>query len=259
MKPVEELRINQTYYKVLPCVSSSGDYWATVKDGSWESETKQFMANYIEPNKSYLELGSWIGSTIMMAYAYNPKRIYGVEADPANFQTLKHNMFNNHMQDKVHIFNTCLTDKKNSGKTILFGTENEERPNSSSHRIDNGSRVKVIATDAWKFLKNNCDLENINCINIDIESSEKYLCETLCKLPGKKTIMMSFHSPWWDNKEKIAGDIMQAIKKYEVIDPYTYNLVSKPMLHEMLINKSPCVKFPNLTGNFFPIILQKQK
>lgn len=253
------LHINQMYFRVLPCASAKGDIWKDIDAKTWEPETFEFMHNYIEPDKNYIELGSWIGTTAFQAYAYNPKRIYGVEADPANFQTLKHNIALNFAQDKIKPFNVCLTDKANAGKIVSFGTANIERPTPSSHRLDNGSRIKVITTDAWKFLKKNCDLENTNCMNIDIEGSEKYLCETLYKLPGQKTILMSFHSPWWDNKEKIAGDIKRAIKKYEVIDPYSYNLISKPMLYEMLINKSPCVKFPNLTGNFFPIILQKQR
>lgn len=241
-----ELHINQMYFRVLPCASKDGDYWESVKNGNWEPETFEFMRRHIEPTKDYLELGGWIGSTAMMAYSLNPRKIYSVEADPANFQTLKHNIYNNCMQDKVHIFNACLVDHINAGKIIPFGTANDDKPNSSSHRLDNGSRIKVKTSNAFAFIKKNCDIKNINAINIDIESSEIYMGDLLRYFERRNAaILLSLHNPFWKDKEKSARDIFNMIKGYTIINPFTYNEIKKSEIKDKL-----------LEPKFYSIILQ---
>lgn len=225
MKPVTDVRINQMYFKVLPCKSRDGDYWDTVNKGKWEPETESFMRNYIQPDKSYLELGSWIGSTALMAYAYNPNQIYTIEADPANYNILKHNVYNNHLEDKVKMFNACLTDTGNAGKIVGFGTANKEKPNSSSHRLDNGSRIKVKTESAIQFLHKNTDIRNINTINIDIEGSEHYMGELFACFSQVKdiAILLSLHPPFWTkDKDKIIANMLESINKYTTLCPFKY-------------------------------------
>jgi len=257
---MKDIRINQMYFQVLPCQSKDGDVWQMIQDKTWDSETFDFFKNYISPDKKFIDIGGWIGTTTLEAYAYNPKHIYSIEADPANYQTLKHNLSINYMFDKVSAFNACLTDKDNAKRITMFGTANKEKPNSSSHRIDNGNRIPVITVDDWKFLKRNCDLDNVNCINADIEGSERYLCETLYKLQGSKVILMSFHPPYWgDDKEQVTKDVMNSIERYTIIDPFNYQVISKNILQERLMDKSVCRKIPSLKGQFFPVILQKTR
>lgn len=244
--PTTEVYINQMKFKVEACASSGGDYWESVNNKTWEPETFLFMKNYIRPDKGYLEFGAWIGSTILGAYAFNPSKIYGIEADVANFNILKHNIHNNHLEDKVKVFNACLTDKIHSNKIIPFGTADEERPTSSSHRIDNGSRILVKTINAFPFIKKNCDLKNINAINIDIESSEIYMKDVFKYFENKKVaILLSLHNPFWQDKAKSASDIYNYIQKYTILDPFTYNEITKPQIKEKL-----------LENRFYSIILE---
>lgn len=245
-KPVTDVRINQMYFKVLPCASKDGDYWDIVNKGKWEPETFDFMRNYIRPDKDYIEIGGWIGSTAMAAYAYNPRQVYTIEADPANYQTLKMNIYNNHLQDKIKMFNACLTDTENSGKIIPFGTADKEKPNSSSHRLDNGSRIMIKTTNALPFIKKNCDIKNINTMNIDIESSEIYMKDVFKYFEDKNiAILLSLHNPFWQDKIKSANYIYSYIKGYTILDPFTYNEITKPQIKDKL-----------LENKFYSIILE---
>ena len=54
---VTKIKINQMYFEVLPCASRDGDYWESINNKTWEPETFEFMKNYINPNKDYIELG----------------------------------------------------------------------------------------------------------------------------------------------------------------------------------------------------------
>ena len=223
--PVTKLYLNQMLVNVLPCASKSGDFWKDVKEGKWEKETETFLKNYISPDKDFLDIGSWNGVTAMMGYSYNPRQVYTIEADNANYNILKHNIYNNRMEDKVKMFNACLTDTGNAGKIVGFGTANKEKPNSSSHRLDNGSRIKVKTESAIQFLHKNTDIRNINTINIDIEGSERYMGELFAYFAQVKdiAILLSLHPPFWTkDKDKIISNMLESINKYTTLCPFKY-------------------------------------
>ena len=255
--PITELTINQMYFKVLPCASKDGDFWEAVRDGKWEHETWKFMENYIRPDKNFIDIGSWNGVTALGAYAYNPKKIYTIEADPSNYQVLKHNIAMNLAGDKITALQACLTDKANAGKIMMFGTANDEKPNSSSHRLDNGSRIPVKTIDALPFMKKYCELSKGGVYNIDIESSEKYLAPVFAYLARKDaTILLSLHAPYWETgKEQIVNNLMKEFVKYQIICPFNYTEIKPSALKDKLLDNSPNQKEKGLFGQFFPIIL----
>lgn len=249
MKPVTETKINQMGFKVLPCISKDGDYWDTVNKGKWEPETFEFMRNYIRPDKIYTELGGWIGSTALMAYAYNAKKVYTIEADPSNYQVLKNNININLANDKITAFQACLTDKNSANKIMMFGTANEEKPNSSSHRLDNGSRIPVKTENALPFLKKNCELSKGGIYNVDIEGSEIMLKDVFKYLERKDAvILLSLHSPFWKDKVKSAINMYHSIENYTILCPFTYNEISKPELRQRLFD-----------DKFFSIIMESRQ
>lgn len=248
MNPTTEIRINQMYFKVLPCASKDGDLWKLINNKVWDPETFEFFRNFVRPDKSVIDIGGWIGTTTLQAYAYNPKQVYSIEADPANFQTLKHNIAMNYAGDKIKAFNACLTDKQNANKIIPFGTANEEKPNSSSHRIDNGSRVMVKTINALPFLKKNCNLRDVNCINADIEGSERYLTETFKYLSTKNiAILLSLHPPFWGkDKGMVVPELLKSFQGYKIICPFEYKEINN--LKERMFD-----------DKFFPVILKSKE
>lgn len=263
MKPTTELRINQMYFKVLPCASASGDIWADIAANKWDAETFEFFNQFIHPDKNFIDIGGWIGTTTLQAYAFNPRKIFSIEAEPSNYQILKHNIALNLAGDKITPFNVCLTDKANSNRIMKFGTANKEKPNRSSQRLDNGSRISVKTTHALPFLKRNCELNKTNCINIDIEGSEKYLCDLFKYLSIRKdiSVLLSLHSPYWGkDQDQVSKNISESIKKFTILDPFSYKQLTNQYIYDKMMDKSQCIKEPNLKGQFFSIALQgKQK
>jgi hypothetical protein len=135
------------------------------------------------------------------------------------------------------MFNACLTDTGNSGKIISFGTANKEKPNSSSHRIDNGSRIKVKTEAVLPFLHHNTDIKNINCMNIDIEGAERYMGELFAYFAQIKdiAILLSLHPPFWTSeKDKIIANLLDSMRKYTILCPFKYNEIKniKERMHD---------------------------
>jgi len=245
---MKKIIINQMYFQVIPCCSPKGDIWEDIQQKKWDAETFIFFENFIRPDKSFIDIGGWIGTTTLEAYAYNPKHIYSIEADPANFQTLKYNVHNNLMFDKTTLFNACLTDKKRANKSVLFGTANKELPNRSNQRLDNGSRIFVQTYNAWKFLSKNCNLADVNTLNIDIEGSERLLTEVFYKLDGRKHILLSLHPPFFSDKKKACDNIMESIRKYDILDSFEYKNINRNLFRDYM-----------MSDKFFSVVLSKTR
>ena len=255
--PVTKVLINQMKFNVLECASSSGDFWESVNLGKWEPEFFKFIENYVRPDKNFIDIGGWIGVSSLAAYAYNPKKVYIIEGDPSNFQIIKHNIAMNLAGDKITALQACLTDKANAGKIMMFGTANDEKPNSSSHRLDNGSRIPVKTIDALPFMKKHCELSKGGIYNIDIDSSEKYLAPVFAYLARKDAkILFSLHAPYWETgKEQFVNNLMKEFVKYQIICPFYYTEIKPCALKDKLLDNSPNQQEKGLFGQFFPIIL----
>jgi len=256
--PVTKVLINQMKFNVLECASSSGDFWDAVNMGKWEPEFFKFIENYVRPDKNFIDVGGWIGVSSLAAYAYNPRKIYTIEGDPSNFQVIKHNIAMNLAGDKITAFQACLTDKAKSNKVVMFGKSNPDKPNSSNHRLDNGSRIPVKTIDALPFMKKNCELSKGGVYNVDIEGSERYLAQTFAYLSKKDAaILLSLHAPYWEQgKEQIVNNLMREFVKYQIICPFNYTEIKHSTLKDKMMDNSPNQKEKGLYGQFFPIILK---
>ena len=93
---------NDTYFSV------TGDYsinWFlnNINNGNWEEETFKIFDLYKNPNKIYLDIGAWIGPTVLYN-AQKFKNIYCFEPDPVAYENLKNNITINNYNNINIIF-----------------------------------------------------------------------------------------------------------------------------------------------------------
>ncbi|MDL2272296.1 FkbM family methyltransferase [Desulfovibrio sp. OttesenSCG-928-I05] len=244
---------NGMKFNVLPIYPGTGDFWKIFNDQSWELETFNFYKKYVRPDKNVIDIGGWIGPTMIIAYSFNPRRICVVEADPANYQILKHNCYGNYMQDKVELFNICISDR--TGDIVGFGSIDKGKEDSTTHCM-NGDRIRVVTTDIIDFLKAR-DLENTNIIKIDIEGAESVIADGLdyiARFTGIR-ILLSMHPPFWDKpKAEVAARLLPIIQKYDIFTDDDRPMDLKDV-EKMMLDESPC-GWDGKTGMFFSIILK---
>lgn len=82
-------------------------FWNTFDD-EWELDTKRLYEQYATPDKKILDIGAWIGPTVLIGYANNAKHIYAIEADPRSAHILKVNCHTSLIDDRVTIINRCI-------------------------------------------------------------------------------------------------------------------------------------------------------
>jgi len=257
LPPVDFAISNEMRFNVLPQRPECWDFWGHFNGGTWEPETFSFYKKYVQPNKDVIDIGGWIGPTMIIAYSFNPRNICVVEADPANYQILKHNCFANYMQDKVSLHNLCISDR--SGDIVGFGYTDKSNSDTSTCSM-NGDRVRVLTTGIVDFLKTK-DLYNTSIIKIDVEGAESLLSGGLNYISEAGVdinILLSFHPPFWSEPKKdVAEKMLPAIKKFDIFSeadvPLDVSDVEKMMLDE---RNSEWV---GRTGIFFSLILKTRR
>jgi len=218
----------------------------------WEQETIKFYKKYVSPDKEVVDIGGWIGHTMMIAYSFNPQKVYVVEADPINYQILKKNTLNNYLEDKVELFNICISDKND--EIVTFGYVDENIQGTSIKGIG-GKRIKVKTKTLEDFLKTR-DMKNINIIKIDIEGGEQYIengLDYISKFPGIN-ILLSIHVPFWNNKKETTNMLIKQFKKFNIYTDREEEITEDKLMIEML-DDTP-TRYNGKFGKMFTLILK---
>lgn len=240
---------NEMEFEVL---ANNYRIWYLYNSEKLEPETFAFYRKYVSPEKEVIDIGGWIGTTVLMAYSLNAKKISVIEADPGNFQILKRNCRMNYLNDKVELFNLCISDK--TGDIVGFGYTDSKNKDTSTKSI--GGDRKVMTTSLKEFLVER-DLNNTNIIKIDIEGAEQLIDEGLdyiSTFPGI-VLLLSMHTVFWDDKAIATERLMNAFRKFDV---YTEQeeLLTESQLKEMMLAEHKNTSWEGKTGSFFTLILK---
>ena len=247
IKDVDYAVSNEMRFNVIP-----NKFWNLFNNCEWEPETTNFYRKYVLPTKEIIDIGGWIGPTMMISYSYNPQKIHVVEADPANYQVLKQNIFNNYLNDKVELYNICIGNK--SGEIVSFGYNDESIKDTSTKGIG-GSRVKVRTITLEDFLKTK-DMKNINIIKIDTEGGEEYMekgLEYISKF-ANINILLSIHVPFWKNKQETTEMLIEQFKNYDIYTDKEETITENELIEKMRNNN--ITQYRGKVGLFFTLILK---
>jgi len=227
-------------------------FWKNFNNGKWEPDTIKFYRKYVSPVKEVIDIGGWIGPSMLAAYSCNPLKIHVIEADPASYQVLKKNTLNNYLNDKVELFNICIGDKNN--EIVSFGFMDKNIIDTSVKGI-NETGVGVITITLMDFLKTK-DMNKINIIKIDAEGAEQYMGEGLKYISqfADIIVLISIHTPFWNDKPETANMLMKQFRRYDIFTDKEEPITEDELMEKML-NSSP-TRFKDKTGKIFTLILK---
>jgi FkbM family methyltransferase len=188
----------------------------------WEQERFRIFDRYLHPNKVFIDIGSWIGTTCIYA-SRKSKHVYCVEADRESIQSLQKNCeLNCRNYTILHraIFNIDNTDVR-FGKNKFMS---ESKLNDSTSQIyideDSSENAYLIKTITLKsILENNkIDPHNISLIKVDIEGGEEFILEDLFQIQRAYEIPLyiSFHNAWWTDTNLDRFSFLSEEAKYNI-------------------------------------------
>lgn len=164
----------------------------------WEPNTFHILDHYSNMNGVYIDVGAWIGPTVMYACQIFDK-VIALEPDIIAHRRLKGNISVNDFKN-ITLVDKCLSDKN---ETISFGGNGNWGNSESTMLVSNpeysswGGRwtkeerernVKPTETIDFDTLiqEYNIDMENLKLIKMDIEGGEMIV------IPGMKDILSRY-------------------------------------------------------------------
>lgn len=170
------------------------DFWRD-KFTTWEPYTFQVFDKFLDPTKTFIDIGGWIGTTCIYA-SRKSKDVFVIEADPKSYNDLVENCRVNGCKNVTPIHRAVFSE---SNKQITIVGNNES---TSQISFDgSGNSVETISLYAL-ILENKIDPSNISLIKVDIEGAEEYILPDLFRLHKIYNIplYLSFHYQFFTDK-----------------------------------------------------------
>lgn len=188
-------------------------FWDSVQDGTWEPETFDIMEKYLKKGYSYIDMGAWIGPTVLFG-AQLAKKCYAFEPDPVAHKSLQHNLNLN-----PHISNVIIRTEAIGDHTGLmeFGARGEYGDSCSSFLCNKDPIIikSITIEDFYREL----NIKDCNFIKMDIEGGEFIVLPAMKDIlqTHKPTLYLSLHTPWFPNKDEYMANILRILAIYKNI------------------------------------------
>ena len=163
-------------------------FWHKFATG-WEPDTERIYRKYVTRGGTVLDIGAWIGSTILFALAAGAGRVVAVEPNPDSFGALdKMLTYNQWMRDRVVLVNGAISDQP---EVLSMGLVEGEDDTSTSGISGNDFQIQA---DTLLQTCSDHDISDMDLIKIDIEGAELLLVDTIRSIstwPGQVVHLLS--------------------------------------------------------------------
>ncbi|MTI03677.1 FkbM family methyltransferase [Roseibium sp. RKSG952] len=174
-------------------------FWRKASSGAWEPETFAILDEYLSPDGDYLDIGAWIGPTVLYG-ARKSRHVWCFEPDPTAFRHLAWNLDLNNI-DNVSAFGVALSDKFGVAR---MASVRGEPGDSTSSLLHDGAHGSDALTIAWDQFETANDLSKVSLVKMDIEGAEFLVLPTLLEWLKKQrpALLFSLHAPLLEVEER---------------------------------------------------------
>lgn len=192
------------------------NFWKSVSDNNWEPKTFDILRRFLDKEHSYVDIGAWIGPTVLYA-AHIAKKCYAFEPDRVAFDLLKKNLELNPQLKNVTALPLAIADA--TGKRKL-GTYSNFGDSMSSYLWEkDAEEVDTVSLPEAFHVFSEYDIDNCNLIKVDIEGGEFLLLPAARDFlrSSKASLYLSLHTPWFENKDKYFSAVIDGVSGYKNI------------------------------------------
>ncbi|WP_170509222.1 FkbM family methyltransferase [Ruegeria arenilitoris] len=174
-------------------------FWRKASAGDWEPETFAVLDQHLSPDRDYLDIGAWIGPTVLYG-ARKARHVWCFEPDPTAFRHLAWNLDLNDIRN-VSAFGVALSDRFGVAR---MASVRGEPGDSTSSLLHDGAHGTNALTIAWDQFATATDLSGISLVKMDIEGAEFAVLPTLADWlqDQKPALYLSLHAPLLDESKR---------------------------------------------------------
>lgn len=174
-------------------------FWDKYEEGTWERETFEVLSRLLKPGSYYVDIGGWIGPTVLFAAALGA-RVVAFEPDDVAFSELSQNVRLNGWGRRVRLVHAALTAESGTAtlRSSAFGNSESSLIATKVQRkagvVDFG-QSQQCETIAARSAARSFKFDRAALIKIDIEGGEYPLLPHLIPvLEGAHApLLVSFH------------------------------------------------------------------
>ena len=222
-------------------------FWGKFAKG-WEPDTEKIYRTHAGSGSRVLDIGAWIGPTILFAAASGASRIDAFEPNPQSIESLQTLLqLNPSLKDIVTLFPNAVSNKN---ETLSMGLPENESDTSMSGLSGNDFKVESLS-----FIDLLEQHQRIDLLKVDIEGAEVLLSEGF-KYLSKRTgqvVHLSLHKPFFPQGADLLAFI-EALQNYQIEDDRGTPL-SHPELSQRLLSDESHPEWGTQHGNFFELLL----
>jgi FkbM family methyltransferase len=192
-------------------------FWDVVNKDLWERETFSCLRKYCHKENSYIDIGAWIGPTVLYGACVS-KHVYAIEPDPVAVNQLKDNMvLNKNLKNKITLYEGCISDI--SGKIEISNSKSFGNSQTSILLNDHNEKLEAASLTFGDFVAK-YNITDCNFIKMDVEGAEYLIIPTMVDflIQHKPTLLVSIHTSFFKppREEKLAAidDTLTRIYKY---------------------------------------------
>lgn len=197
-------------------VTGNLEYFTFWKFKSWEKNTYKIFDKFLDSDHSYIDIGAWIGPTILYG-AQIAKKVYAVEPDPVAFKELEKNVsLNPELKEKIILHKKCLNSTP--GKVKFGNMVRGGNTTSSLLFADSKTSWIVDGITFNEFIKENT-IHDCNFIKMDIEGGEAIVLPTMKEYleKNKPVLYLSMHPPFFQSPTEDITKIFNILSVYKNI------------------------------------------
>lgn len=176
-------------------------FWRMVNRHEWENDTFGVLDRYLQPTSTYLDIGAWIGPTVLYA-AQRCQMVYCIEPDYTAYRYLLWNLELNGLHN-VQPFNVALTETTGMRQMAAPKDRLGDSNTSLVRQRPGGSMIQVFAMGWADWLKG-VNPTTLDLIKIDIEGGEFSLIPVMRDYlaASKPPLYLSLHPTFLDKADR---------------------------------------------------------
>lgn len=214
-------------------------FWSAASQERWEPSTFDVITKYLSPEATYIDIGAWIGPTVLHA-AKQCKQVYCFEPDPTALRFLNWNLDLNELHN-VHALGVAVAAEAGLLKMATFG---DNPGDSKTSLLQNEAQyfVHVLAI-TWAEFVQKAQPENVSLIKIDTEGAEFDLVPTMREYleDNRPALFLSTHAPYLDEAKRM--DAMAALLDALSFYPNIYDEFLKPIGRDEFLSRKASEEF----------------
>jgi FkbM family methyltransferase len=181
-----EVRRDEAVFNVQ---RTADGFWESVQQGEWEWVTFRALRDHMIPGALYLDVGAWIGPTVLYAAAY-AERLVALEPDPAAMAALRANLaLNPEIVGRVELLSAALAAE--DGEATLHTLQ---AGNSMTSVLDwRGPPAFTVPTlSPATLLDRSLRSEQAVYVKMDVEGAEFAITPALCDEIERRDLNATF-------------------------------------------------------------------